>query len=274
MSRRQAFLAIAVVGAVFALQPTWAQLWIPTGIIEPFRDATLSTAVSGSVSRLLKEKGDTVKRGEVILQLESSQEQLEVERRKLIADSKVELEAAESRVEALGADLESIRKIYEETQSVSEEELRKKELEFRLAEADRRRLLLAEQREDIEYQIARSQLDKRNITAPFDGVIVDLLLEEGENASPGQPAVRLVDITRCRLVVHMEASAAQELHSGMNVSVRVEQRTSPLVIPGKVELVSAVVDPSSGLQEVRVLFENRKGRVSPGTTGSLVLDGR
>jgi RND family efflux transporter MFP subunit len=244
---------------------------MPVGITEPYMDATISSTAVGTIAVIRKNEGQFVKKGEVVIELESELEVLEVERRKLIAESKVEVDAARHRLETLKLDLEATRHIFEATQSVSEQELLEKELEYKLAEAEMERLLIAEQREDIEYRIAEAQLQKRIITAPFDGVIIELYLKVGENSSPQQPLFRMADTRKCRFIVLVEAAASRKIKQGMQVSIRIEEGTTAKVYKGVVEYASPVVDPSSGLREVKVLFDNLKGEVYPGVSGTLIL---
>ncbi len=248
-----------------------AQQWTPRGITEPFKDATLSATVSGPVAAIRKREGETVRQGEVILELEKEQETLEVERRRLIADSQVEVEAARNRVRTLQGELAASRRLFEATQSVSREELLQKELESRLAEAELERLMVAERREQLEYRIAAAQLQQRQIVAPFDGVIVEILPEVGESCSPQQPLVRIADVGRCRLIVHLEAAAARDLSEGRPVQLRIEGARPPNVFSGVVEYVSPVVEPSSGLRKVKVLFDNPDRRVQPGLSGTMLV---
>jgi multidrug efflux pump subunit AcrA (membrane-fusion protein) len=38
-----------------------------------------------------------------------------------------------------------------------------------------------------------------------------------------------------------------------------------------IEFASPVVDPSSGLREIKVVFDNDRGKIFPGATGTLIL---
>jgi RND family efflux transporter MFP subunit len=250
---------------------SWTQQWTPRGITEPYRDATLSATVSEPVSAILCSEGQFVRKGTVILELERQEETLEVDRRRLIAESKAEVKAARQRLETLQLDLDATRQLYESTRSVSREELLQRELEYKLADAELEGLLIAEKREDLEYRIAQVQLEKRVIRAPFDGVIVKIYPELGENCTPQDPLFRIADITKCRLIVHLEASVSGQVEEQTSVRIRIDGASNPTILPGTVEYVSPVVDPSSGLREVKVLFDNENRRVNPGMTGTLLL---
>jgi RND family efflux transporter MFP subunit len=190
----------------------------------------------------------------------------------LIAESKVDLEASEKQLEILKKDFESTKTLFDETKSISEQEVFRKELEFMVAQAEYDRLILAEQLEEFEYKIAKAQLEKRLIIAPFDGVIVEVIAEVGENCSPQQPLIRIADTRQVRLVVYVEPNISRKLRPSMIVTINIEGNDSTLVRRGEVEFISPVVDPSSGLREVKVLFNNANGSVPPGATGSLMLE--
>jgi RND family efflux transporter MFP subunit len=269
MHRREKVLlrASAVLFSLAAI-PAWPQDWV-RGITEPYRDVTLTSPVAGIVVGIPHEEGQRVRQGDTVLELERDLEELEVERRRLIAESKAELTAAQRRAETLALDLEATRRIYASTRSVSQEELRQKELEHELARAELERLKVAEDREQVEYRIAVAQLQKRLVLAPFDGVVVKVLPEKGETIHPQQPLARIADVSRCRLIVYVPAAAAARVGAGDRAALRIDGAASQ--IAGTIEFVSPVVDPSSGMREVKVLFENPNGSVSPGVSGSLLL---
>ncbi len=85
------------------------------GLTEPYSDSTVSATVTGRVSAILKREGQTVRKGEVILELEKEEQELQAELKE--------------------RDWQAAKKVYEETQSVSREELWKKELEYKIAVA-------------------------------------------------------------------------------------------------------------------------------------------
>jgi RND family efflux transporter MFP subunit len=269
MQRKQAFFSVVIL--VAGSLAAHAQQWTVRGITEPIKDATLGATVAGTVASIQKQEGELVRQGEVILELNKEQEALEVERRKLIAESKVEVTAAQYRVETLRLELDTARQLYENTRSVPREELQQKELEYKLAQAEVERLLIAEEREELEYKIALEELRRRIITAPFDGVIVKQFLEVGEGCNPQEPLVRIADISRCRLVIHMEASASRGLEPRVPVQIKIDGVRSAAVLRGTVEYVSPVVDPSSGLREVKVLFDNPGGLINPGVPATLLM---
>jgi len=251
---------------------TYAQVAGLQGITEPYRDANVSASESGIITLIRVREGQLVHTGEVVAELDSQLESLEVSRRKTVADSTVPIDAARTKLESVALDLEGTRKLHETTRSVSREDLQKKELEYKLAQADLDQLLVTKEREKIELQIAEAQLRRRLVTAPFDGVIVQLMLEVGESCSVQQPILRIVDVSRCRLVMHMEQGQSVKLKVGRQVTVKLREIDGTISLPGTVEFLSPLVDAASGLREVKVLIENADGRVHPGVSASIVAD--
>jgi RND family efflux transporter MFP subunit len=259
--------AFLLAAALCSAQATSSQ-----GIVEPFQDSKVSASAAGIVVAINAKEGQFVRKGDVVVELDSELESLEVERRKTIAESMVEINAAHTRVETLGVDLEGTRKLRESTRSVSGEDFRKKELEYKLAEADLQQLEVTKKREVVEYRIADAQLKKRVIAAPFDGIIVQRLLEVGESCNQQQPLFRIVNVRQCRLVVHMEKAQSLKLTSGKQVLLRIREIDGTVTATGVVEFVSPLVDASSGLREVKVLFDNPDDKVHPGVTGTIVTE--
>jgi RND family efflux transporter MFP subunit len=274
MLDRRLFISAAISLMLFMQNAAGAgaQGFSSRGITEPLRDAKVSATVGGTIVAVDAKEGQFVKSGDVVIELDSALESLEAERRKLLMESTVEVDAARSRLETLTVDLAGTRKLHDETKSVSDEELQKKELEHKLAEADLQRQVLAQQREEIEYRMAAAQLQRRNITAPFDGVVVQLLLDVGESCSQQQPLFRIVDTRTCRLVVHMEQGPSAKLKPGRQVGLRIQESDGPVLLQGTVDFISPLIDASSGLREVKVVFDNPDGKVHPGVTGVIAGD--
>jgi RND family efflux transporter MFP subunit len=242
------------------------------GVTEPYRFATISATVPGRIAAIKGEEGAWIKKGDVILELEKEEQELETSLRKLVYESKVEVTAAQLQAHTLQLDYQSTKQLFDSSKSVSEEELRKKELEYKQAVAEFDRLTILEKKEELEYKIAQAQLQHRIITAPFDGIVVKHFLKLGESCNAQEPLVRIVDISRCRFLTYLEATASHALKAGAKVSLTIGAGAAPKMFQGTIEYVSPVVDPSSGLREIKVVFANPGGVIQPGVSGMLIID--
>ena len=149
-----------------------------SGITEPIKDRTLSATVADTITTIFFKEGANVEQGQVILNLNNKLEILEAERRKLLWESKAEIESVEAQVATLKLLFESTRELFNKTHAVSKEELDKLELEYKVAVAEKKRLEVAEERERIEYEMALQNLHKRSLRSPIQGTIIKLFLRD------------------------------------------------------------------------------------------------
>jgi len=242
-------------------------------VSEPDHEAVLSLSVAGRIERIPVVEGQHVKKGAALVNLESQMEELEVKRRELIWKDKSELDAAEAQEASLKQLLDSTRRLFEETKSVSQEELIKMELDYRSAQADFERLRTAELREEVEYQLAKTQYERRTLFAPFDGEIVEISLQVGESCDPNEELVKLVDISKGYLTCNVEERVGREVKENQNVPIRVATGDTFWQGQGKVVFASPLVDSASGLMRLKISFDNPKGVVRPGVPAFVELGG-
>jgi RND family efflux transporter MFP subunit len=264
-----AFLSLILLGGV---APVWAAATVSLpGVTEPIRDVTLSATVVGTISTIFIKEGMAVKEGAAILELDRKLEELEVQRRKLIWESKAELEAAAQRVTTLGTLLAATRGLFKSTGSVSKEELDKLDLEYNISVSEQKRLESAEERERIEYEMARETWRKRSLISPVGGTLVKLFLDEGETCQERQPLAQVVDVSRVILVCNVEEAVGRTLRKGQAVDLKIKAGHDTVARKGVIIFVSPVVDQASGLLEVKAEFDNQDGSVRPGVAGFLLL---
>lgn len=214
------------------------------GVTEPVFDVALSLAEPGIVTAEHFKEGDFVHANDVILEIDHHLEQLEVDRRQLVMDN-------------LKADWESTKLVFEKSASVSHDELLKKEADYRVAA--------------IQWQSAVEELNRRKLRAPAAGVITELHVRVGEACTAYQPIVRLVDTRRCYFVCDLEANLSAGLKTGQGADIEIDDAGKPLRVHGTIVFISPVVDSASGLQKVKLVFDNADGRVRPGLAGRLLL---
>jgi len=211
--------------------------WVE-GFTEAWRDATLSTSSGGIVAAIHAREGVRVQTGQTIVEFRSEIEELEVGRRRV-------------RMENAKRDYERTRDLFDRTSSVSREVLDRHEAEYHIARS--------------EHDLAVEILNRTRVTAPFEGEVGDLFaLEVGESRREREPIARLVDATRCRLVVHLD-TAGRAITPAAKARVRLPDGTE---VTGEIEFVSPVADPASGLFTVKVIFDN-PGGLRPGVAAAL-----
>ena len=216
------------------------------GITEPLNDVMLSASVPGIVSAWKFKEGDFVEKDQVIIQLDQNLEELELNRRDLLLQKRK-------------SDWEALRALFDKSSiSVKKDDLEKAETDYRVAV--------------VERDVAAEELRRRRIAAPCAGFIVEITRHVGEASQPYQPLIRLVDTRRCYFVSNIEAKAAGRLKQNQKVQLEIQSVAGLARFEGEVAFLSPVVDPASGLQKVKVLFDNTDGRIRPGVAGRMYFE--
>ena len=207
-----------------------------------------------------------VNEGQAFVELDSSTQKLELERRVLIARDSSELEASQARLKVLDELLTIAETVASRSQAVSREELLKLRLEHLSARGRLEQLVAQKNRERVEVQLAQVELDLRTVRAPRAGTVVEVEVDEGAWVKPGDPLFRLVD-TRLNLPLRV----AGALRAGVRLRASFESAgRDPVLAEGVVQFVSPLADNASGLVDVRAVFANPKGLIRPGVKGRLL----
>jgi RND family efflux transporter MFP subunit len=195
---------------------------------------------AGRIAAINVEAGDHVKKGQVLARLNVSVLQPQV----------ANLEAAleQARAEAELADAEYQRAVTVGSAgalSVEETQRRKSSAVTAAAKVKFAAAQLAE---------AQARLERAEIRAPADGIILTRNVEVGETATPGGEALfRLSEGGEVELRGQVAEQDLPLLKIGQDASVRLTGTSQSY--PGKVRLLGAVIDPQTRLGTVRVALQ-------------------
>jgi RND family efflux transporter MFP subunit len=110
--------------------------------------------------------------------------------------------------------------------------------------------------------LARSQVERCEVVAPFDGVIADVLVTEGEQVVPGAPIARLLDPDRLELPLRIPATARGRVRVGDRTVVHRTVRGEPR--EGRVIRISPEDEPGSRTMTVYVDLDESIDEFVPG----------
>jgi RND family efflux transporter MFP subunit len=116
---------------------------------------------------------------------------------------------------------------------------------------------------EIEVAIARMEIDKTKVRAPFDGIVTGVKASIGEGVSPGQDLFTLVDIGEIRVEARVLESEIGRIKSGREANLRFAAYPGR-VFRGKVRAVSPVVDPETKTCGAHIVLDNPSGEIKPG----------
>lgn len=239
-----------------------AQSLQPLGcLIEPHRVVELGSPVIGVIESIEVERGDRVRKGQVIATLRADVERAAVGVAATKADVAAEVQAAQ-------ANYDLARRKHERAQDLVDRKfISSQALEQARADADVAEQKLAQAREqrriwDRELKLAEAQLGMRTIRSPANGVIAERYVSPGERVEE-KPIVRLatIDPLRVELVVPAQLFGSIQTGSFLNVVPELPNAKPRLA---KVVLVDPLIDGPSNTFRARLQLPNANYEVPAG----------
>lgn len=116
---------------------------------------------------------------------------------------------------------------------------------------------------EVEVAVARLEMERTKVRAPFSGILTDLKVSAGETVSPGQDLVTIVDVREIRIEARVLESEIGRMKLGRAADVRFFAYPG-MVFKGRVRAISPVADPSDRTYTVQVDVDNPEGKIKPG----------
>ncbi|GEM79987.1 hypothetical protein VSU01S_22320 [Vibrio superstes NBRC 103154] len=210
-------------------------------LLEPSFDVELSSGVQGIIKELRVNRGDTVKKGQVVMKLNST---LEIA---AVNTVKARLEFAKRKVER-NADL--YRK-----NLISDNEQDEMLTEQRLAE--------------FQLKEARVRLSQRETRSPISGVVIERIKDPGEFVDE-LPFLRIATLNP----MHAEVVLPAELYGSIkkNEAITLYTLGSKTPYTGKVKIIDPIIDAASNTFAVTVSLNNDSGALSAGLRCQVEFD--
>jgi RND family efflux transporter MFP subunit len=220
-----------------------AQGPVITGSIQPARRADLRAEVSAIVLAVLKENGEPVKAGDLLVRLDDTSIRDALtsaeEAQRALTQAYEQAERQVQRLKTLQAQgMTSM-------QALEDAEVRRNNTQSDLVAAKAR--LVA----------ARQQLRRTEVRAPFDGVVSDRKVSAGDTAQVGKELVKVIDPRSLRFEGLVSADRMSEVRTGQDVRFRVNGYPNA-EFTGKVRRVDAAANATTRQLEVLVDFADDK----------------
>ncbi len=223
------------VTTVVAANEKWDATLSAIGTVTAVQGVTVAADLPGLVERIAFESGSTVHTGDVLVKLDTKQEQ-------------AQLAAAAAQRELARLQLERV------------EGLRAKGVTSQ-AELDSARAAFAE----AEGRVGeiRATVARKTIRAPFSGVLGIRQVNLGQFVSGGDPIVPLQSLDPIYVDFSVPQQQVGRLAAGTEVRVRAEGGDGAAAA-GRVTAVDSVVDPATRNVRVQARFDNPGGTLRPG----------
>ncbi len=237
-----------------------------TGSVQPEQRADLRAEVPAVVLQVHKENGDPVRRGDLLVRLDDTAY------RDALASAEAASRAAAQAFEQAGRQLERTKTLrgsgMASAQQLEDAEVRRNNALSDL-EAAKTRVVLA-----------RQQLQRSEVRAPFNGIVSDRKVSAGDTAQVGKELLKVIDPASMRFEGLVSADHIGEVKAGQSVVFRVNGYPDE-EFTGKVRRVNPAANPTTRQVEVLVDFTGQKqprlaglyaeGRLETATTPALTL---
>lgn len=211
-------------------ESTLARGPVISGSLQPVVKAELNAEVSGIVMQVLKDNGDIVKAGDVLVKLDQT-----TYRDKLLSAQEAERSAIVT--------LEQSNRQLKRMQSLSKQSLVTQEgLEAAENKANQAQSDLASARARLVE--ARQQMEKTEVKAPFSGVVATRKVSAGDTAQVGKGLMVLIDPASIRFEGYVAADRVGQVKVGNKVTFKVNGYSGQF-FTGVVERINPLANEST-----------------------------
>jgi membrane fusion protein, multidrug efflux system len=223
------------VTTIVAAQEEWPSTLNAIGTVAAVQGVTVSADLPGIVDRIMFDSGKAVQRGDVLVQLDTRQEQ-------------AQLAGAESQLELARVNHERMKGLVQQD-AVSR-------AEYDAASA-------GQQQAEARLNEIRAAIDRKTIRAPFSGVLGIRQVNLGQYLTAGAPVVPLQSLDPIYVNFNVPQQNATQMRIGR--TVRVMSTESNLAeLTGRISAIDSVIDQTTRNVQVQATLANAHGQLRPG----------
>ncbi|TCJ98406.1 membrane fusion protein (multidrug efflux system) [Volucribacter psittacicida] len=204
----------------------WTPVINSTGLVRPNQGAMLSAQSAGTVTNILIQSGQKVKKGDLLVEIDSSVEQ-------------ASLKQAEAQLPAARFTYQRYTNLLK-SKSVSQSE-------FDSAKATYDALV-------AEIESLKASIERRQIYAPFDGQAGIVKVNVGEYITAGTEIVRVEDRSSMKVDFSVAQNDLEKLALGQKVTATADALLGE-TFGAKVTAIEPAIDSATGLITVQATFD-------------------
>jgi RND family efflux transporter MFP subunit len=232
-------------------------------LVEARTAAEIRSPIEGLIDQVHVKRGDFVRKGQVIVTLESGPERAALALARSKATMKGPLEASASRLDFAVKKEQRAVELYKQ-KFVSAGALDEARTQRELAESELKEVRENQKLNELEMQRSEEVVKLRTIRSPFNGVVVERFLTSGEFATANvkNPILKLAEVDPLNVEVILPANLYGRVKPGEKARVTPEAPGGDFV--ATVALVDRVIDAASGTFGVRLELPNPGQRIPAG----------
>jgi membrane fusion protein (multidrug efflux system) len=209
-------------------EPNLADTFELPAVVEPNRVVNVAAEFEGRIERIPRKEGSKVQAGDLLVQINDD----------LIRPA---YEKARAQVERDQIEYNRMKKL------VEDDATSRRDLDDAITK-------LAISKAQLEEVAAR--LQRTRILAPIDGVLNDIMVEEGEYVAIGAPVAEIVETDVVKVVVQVPERDIVFFDVGRQADVRVHTRDGNKWLSGKITFISEVADQQTRSTRMEITVPN------------------
>jgi membrane fusion protein, multidrug efflux system len=214
----------------YALQPREFAHWTEAhGSVRADQNALVYTATGGEVRRIVVQQGQTVRKGQVIVDIDT--------------------EGLQQNVKQAETNVELARTVFDRQAKLWEQKIGS---EVQFLEAKSRK-------EAGEAQLAalKDQLRNAQVIAPFDGVVDEIFPNLGDMATPMQPVARVVALGKSSIEVDLAEDLLSKVKLGDPVQVVLPETGE--TVEASIDQIGQYINPNNRSFKVSLRMDQKEG---------------
>lgn len=224
------------------------------GEVQPRYESQLGFRVGGKVISRRVDVGTTVRRGQLLMQLDASDFQLAQ------AQAKASLSAADSTFALAQSELNRYRELRQKN-FVSQAVLESKEAAYKAAQA-------SQEQATVGLRVQANQRSYTSLMADADGVVTGIDAEVGQVVSPGTPVVRIARLGEKEVRVSIPEDQVAKLKRISDVMVRTWANPE-LALEGRLRELSPVADAATRTFTAKIALPKAGSNIQLGMTATV-----
>jgi len=230
-------------------------------LIEPWVVSDVGSPAQGIITKLLVDRGQSVRKGQPLAQLESELEHSDVALAEARAETKSEILAREAELTLAQLDLERLEDLHRQNM-IPAQQRDEATARYQIANAALTKALENQKIQQLELIRMQRQYARRILTSPLDGVVVSQLAYLGEFVYDN-PVVTIASLDPLRVEVILPARMFGTIAEGDVARVYPELDTGNALV-STVDAVDAILDSRSGTFGIRLKVSNPNNRIPAG----------
>lgn len=202
-------------------------------VVEANDMVNAASEIGGRIIRLAVKEGQNVKKGQLIATLDA--------------------ESLEKQKEEIQKSLDLANDVYDRQKRLWEQNIGS-EVQYLQSKNNKERI-------EKSLQTLETQLRKKYVYAPLSGIVDQLITKEGEMTAPGSPIVRLLNVSRVKIITDAPENYLGKIKTGDKVQINIPSLGKE--VQQKISLIGRTIDPSNRTFKLEVWMDNPGGELKP-----------